>query len=168
MRFQLSLPVWLFIFTALCLALPSAALAQGAHDHTQFGRDISIGPGEQATELTCFGCSVHVRGHVEGDVTTFFGGVVVEEHGEIGGDTTTFGGDVRLDQGAKAGGDLDVFGGRIRRDPEASVGGDITNFASRVWLVLIFGLPLVVLGALAALIVWIIRRLTRPAVPAAA
>ena len=143
------------------------AFAEGSHDRTQFGHDVFVGADEQVSEVTCFGCSVHVRGHVEGDVTTFGGAIVVEEFGEVGGDTTSFGGDVRLDKDAKVQ-NLTVFGGRVRRDPQASVEGDVTTFTGSYWLFLIFGLPLLVVGAFIALIVWLIRRLTRPPMPVAA
>jgi hypothetical protein len=156
---------WLLRFL-LFLALAMPALAEGSHDRTQFGHDIVVGSDQSATEVTCFGCSVHIRGHVDSDVTTFGGSVVIERDGSVGGDTTTFGGDVRLDGGAKVK-DITVFGGRVRRDPEAQVDGDITNFAggAALWLFLVFGLPFVFLGALIALIVWLVRRFTRPSVP---
>jgi len=159
---------WLIWFP-LVGALAASAVAQGSHERTQFGHDITIGADETASEATCFGCSVHVRGRVDGDVTTFGGSVVIDRDASVGGDTTTFAGDVRLDQGAKVK-DVAVFGGRLRRDPGAEVAGDITNFAggSALWLFLIFGLPFVLLGAVIALIVWLVRRFTRPPVPVAA
>lgn len=155
--------ICLLAVAALCVP----ALADGSHDRTQFGHDIYVGPDEQVSEATCFGCSVHVRGHVDGDVTTFGGAIVVEEFGEVGGDSTSFGGDVRLDKDAKVQA-ITVFGGRVRRDPQASVEGDVTTFTGSYWLFLIFGLPLVILGAFIALIVWLIRRLIRPPMPVAA
>jgi hypothetical protein len=127
-----------------------------------------VAPGEEIGEATCFGCSVRVRGHVSGDVTTFGGSIVVEDQGAIGGDATTFGGGIRLEQQAKVGGDLTVFGGRIRRDPQASVGGDTTNFGGPGWLILVIVVPLAVLGGLIALVIFAIRRITRPSLPAAA
>jgi hypothetical protein len=159
---------WL-IWLSLVSALAVSAVAQGSHERTQFGHDITISSDESASEATCFGCSVHVRGRVDGDVTTFGGSVVVERDGAIGGDLTTFAGDVRLDGGAKAK-DIAVFGGRVRRDPDSQVAGDITNFAggAALWLFLIFGLPFVLLGAVIALIVWLVRKFTRPSVPVAA
>jgi len=164
MRFlSLRFMMCLLGITAFC----APAFAENSHDRTQFGHDIVVGPDEQVSEVTCFGCSVHIRGHVESDVTTFGGSIVVEEFGEVGSDTTSFGGDVRLDKGAKVRG-VTVFGGRVRRDPQASVEGDVTTFAGSYWLFLIFGLPFIVLGAFIALIVWFIRRLTRPPMPVAA
>lgn len=150
----------------LVLVLGAFAFADGSHDRTQFGHDVTIGADEKVAEVTCFSCSVRVRGHVDGDVTTFGGSVVVERDGFIGGDTTAFAGEVRLDGGANVK-EVTVFGGRLRRDPQASVGGDITTFGggAGLWLFIVFGLPFLVLGAFIWLIVWLIRRFTRPAVP---
>lgn len=157
-----------FLCLSFLVGLTSMAFAAASHDRTQFGRDITISSGEQVGEATCFGCSVRIRGQVEGDVTTFGGSVIVEDEGSIGGDTTTFGGSVRLENASKVRGDLTVFGGRVQRDPESQVGGDVTNFSGGFWLPLIFGLPFMVLAGLIALIVFVIRRLTRPSVPVAA
>ncbi len=150
------------------LGLP--ALAQGSHDRTQFGHDITIAADEKVSEATCFGCSVRIRGQVDGDVTIFGGSVVVEHDGVVGGDTTTFAGDVRLDGGASVKA-ITAFGGHVRRGTGASVGGDVTTFGggAALWLFLIFGLPFLILGALIALVVWLVRRRSaRPVVPVAA
>jgi len=159
---------WL-IPCSLVALLAAPVFAQGSHDRTQFGHEITVGSDEKVADVTCFGCSVRVRGHVNGDITTFGGGVVVERDAFVGGDTTIFGGDVRLDAGASVK-DVTIFGGRVRRDPQATVGGDITTFAggAALWLFIIFALPFLVLGALIALIVWLIRRSKRPVVPMAA
>ena len=151
-----------------CLALSAAVFAQGTHDRTQFGHDISIVPGEEAGDVTCFGCSVRVRGHVAADVTVFGGSVIIEDEGRVDGDATVFGGSMRLDRNAQLGGDITVFGGRVQRDPAASVGGDVTNFSGWLWMVLIFGLPLAIMGGFVVLIVWVVRRLTRPSLTATA
>jgi len=152
-----------------CLVLSATTLAQNAaSDRTQFGTDITIGPNEQIGDVNCFGCSVHVRGRVATDVTVFFGTVTIEEQGEVAGDVTEFGRGVRLDRNAKVGGDVTVFGGPVRRDAEASVGGDIADFNGTLWLVVVFGLPVVILAGIIALIIWIVRRVTRPRVTVAA
>jgi flagellar biogenesis protein FliO len=65
-------------------------------------------------------------------------------------------------------GDVTVFGGKVRRDPSATVGGEVTNMSGAGWMILIVVLPLVFLGAIIALIVWLVRRLMRPSVPATA
>ena len=158
----------LLMVVALVSLLCTAAFADGSHDRTQVGRNITIAPDEVAEDVTCFGCSVLVRGHVSSDVTAFGGSVFVEDQGVIDGDLTTFGGNILLDKGAKVSGDVTVFGGHIRRDPSASIGGDVTNMGGPGWLVLIVLIPFIVLGGFIALIVWLIRRLTRPSVAAPA
>ena len=160
------------LLVTTCLLLggwSAAAFADDPpRDRTQFGSNINVGADETLSDVTCFGCSVRVKGHVATDVTVFGGSVVIEDQGEVGGDTTVFGGDLRLDKGADVKGGLTVFGGKIRRDPGATVGGDVTNFSGVWWLFLIFGLPFVILGGLVFLLVLLIRRLLRPAIPATA
>lgn len=157
-----------FYLLVFVLGVSTAVFANSPRDRTQFGHEVIVASDEEVGEATCFGCSVRVRGRVSGDVTTFGGSVIVEQGGQIGGDTTTFGGNIRLDKLVQIKGDVTVFGGRIHRDPGATIGGDVTTFAGTIWLLVIFGLPFLVLGAFIAVLVWLIRRLLRPAIPAAA
>ena len=158
---------WLVLLLGFITTISLASFADGSHDRTQVGHNISIGPNEEVSEATCFGCSIHVRGHVSGDVTAFGGSIVLEDQAQVDGDATTFGGDLRLDKAAKVNGDATVFGGRIRRDAEATVGGDVTNMGGPGWILLIFAAPLIVFGLFVWFVVWLIRQLTRPAVPTA-
>lgn len=151
-----------------CAGISSAALADAGRDRTQVGSNITIAPGEEVGEATCFGCSIRVRGRVSGDVTAFGGSIVVEDGGQVGGDATTFGGGVRLEKEVKVRGDVTVFGGRIQRDPAATIGGDITTMGGPGWMLLIVLAPFIVFGLFVALVVWVIRRLIRPSVPATA
>jgi len=161
MRFLVACLLAAFLFS-------SAALADSKSERTQMGTNITVSPGEETGDLTCFGCSIRIQGHVYGDVTAFAGSVTVEGTGQIDGDTTTFAGGARLDKGSKIGGDLAVFGGKLRRDPEASVVGEVSAFNGAGWIIAMVALPLMLLGALLAFVIWLIRRMTRPAVPAAA
>lgn len=153
---------------ALSLPLASGtSAAEASHDRTQVGRNIVVGADEQVGDATCFGCSIRVKGHVSGDVTAFGGSIVVEDQGQINGDTTSFGGDIRLENQVKVNGDVTVFGGHIRRDPGAIIGGSVTNMSGGGWILLIFVAPFLVFGLFVWFVVWVVRRLTRPAVPAA-
>ena len=167
MRISPGLLAWLSV-CVLVAGLSSATFGESPRERTQFGHDVIVGPDEEVSEITCFGGNVRVRGHVAGEVTVFGGNVVIEEDGSVGGDTTVFGGGVRLEKTAKLGGDVTIFGGQLRRDPESQVGGDITNFSGGFWLPLMVALPLIFIGAIVALIIWLIRRLTRTGVPAPA
>lgn len=165
MGFRLRIPLTGLLFLTLVL---SSAFADNTRDRTQFGHDINVGQDESIGDVTCFGCSVRVRGHVTTDVTVFGGSVTIEDQGQIGGDATVFGGGVRLEKEARVGGDVTVFGGRVHRDVGATIGGDVTNFAGSIWLLLIFGLPVMLFAGFIALIVLLVRRLTKPSVPVAA
>jgi Polymer-forming cytoskeletal len=146
------------VILALAVAIPPA-FAKGPSDVTQFGHDIRVGGADQKVgELTCFNCSVYVRGQVGGDITTFHGNVVIDESGVVGGEVTAFLGDVRLDSGTKIGGDVTVFGGKVRRPPTAVIGGEITVFQGTIWVVLALLIPFLILAGIIALIVWLVRR----------
>lgn len=155
----------------LCFALSTGALAND-EDYTRVGHNINVKAGEQVSEATCFGCSIHVHGQVSGDVTAIGGSIVIEDQGRVGGDVTALGGDIRLAKESTSGGDVTAVGGQVRRAPEATVGGDITSMAGRGWVVAIFLAPLVFLGAFIALVVWVVMRVVqrarRPALPIAA
>ena len=78
-----------------------------------------------------------------------------------------FGGDARFDRGVGVAGEVSVFGGHIHRDPQAAIAGDVTSFGGHGWLLPILLTPIVLMGLLVALIVWIIQRIRRPSLPAA-
>ena len=130
-------------------------------EYTQFGHSIYIGPDQKAGDVTCFLCSVRVRGQVGGEITTFGGNVTLEDNASVGGDVTAFGGTVRLGPATRVGGELTIMGGRLMRDPKAQVGGDVTTFEGQGWLFVIFGLPVLIFAGIIALIVWLVQRRRR-------
>jgi cytoskeletal protein CcmA (bactofilin family) len=162
MRLRVHLWLAAMVVAATALARASAPAQDSAHDRTHFGSDITVAADEEVGDVTCFGCSVRVRGHASGDVTVFGGTVTIESKGDVDGDLTSFAGNVALEDGSEVDGDVAVFGGRVRRDPGATVDGDVTNFRGTIWAILIFGLPLVIFGAFIALIIWVIRRVVSP------
>jgi cytoskeletal protein CcmA (bactofilin family) len=165
---QVIYPRLLPVCLLLCLAFASTASARESHDRTQVGGNITVGPGEEVGDATCFGCSIRVRGHVSSDVTTFGGSVIVEDQGHVDGDVTAFAGSIRLGNQGSVKGDVTVFGGRIQRDPTATISGDVTTMGGPGWIVLILGTPLLFFALFVALIVWIVRRLLRRPMPVAA
>lgn len=160
---RLSLPSGVLCIILATAFSASPAFAKGGSDITQFGHDIRVEADQKVGEITCFGCSVHVRGQVAGDITTFGGSVILEDGGMIAGEVTSFCGDVRAGDNTRLSGDITVFGGRLRRQPSAMVAGEVTVFESRALTYLILIGPFVVLGALIALIIWLVRRNRRPA-----
>ena len=157
-----------FYALLLWIAFSMAAFAKDNPSYTQVGHNISVGPNDKVGDLTCFGCNIHIRGEVAGDVMTFGGSVTVEDQAQVGGDVSIFGGDARLDRGVRVAGDVSVFGGQIHRDPQAAIGGDLTLFGGHGWLLPILATPIVLLALLVALVVWIVQRARRPSLPARA
>jgi hypothetical protein len=156
------------VFLTLVLALSGGAFAENDPSITQFGHNINVAPNQNVSELTCFGCSIRIRGRVAGDVTVFAGNIVLEDQAQVAGEVTAFGGDVRLDREVKVAGEVTVFAGQVRRDPQATISGDVTTIGSRAWFVPMLLFPFVMLGLLIALVVWVVQRARRPALPAAA
>ncbi len=159
---------WSSSLPALCilamLAAPYASRAESNSDRFQFNHDIRIEAGEKVGDVTCIGCSIHLRGQASGDVTAIAGSVFAESGASIAGDVTAIGGNVRVESGTQVAGDLTTIGGTLRRDPQASVAGDVTTVGGGGgWIFLIFLLPLLFLGGMVALIIWLIQRSRRPA-----
>lgn len=151
----------------LVLSLSGTGFASDNPAYTQFGHNITIDPNQGAGDLTCFGCSIHVRGQVAGDVTAFGGNIVLEDPAQVAGDVTAFGGDLRIDQSVKVAGDVTVFAGQLHRDPQATVSGDVTSMGGRGWLLPMLMAPFIILGLLVAFVIWLVQRLRNPSVPAA-
>jgi len=145
------------------LALSVAAFAQKSdEDRVEFGRNINVQEGQTAGDISCFNCSVYVRGTVNGDIAVFGGRVVVE--GTVKHDIAVFWGTVRLEDGAEAGGDVAVFGGTIKKAATATIHGDTVSFG-RVWALLPVGVVVVIAWLIIALIVWLVTRNRRAPVP---
>lgn len=169
-------PGWLRYLAMVSLALATilcvGVFADDSSDRTEVGRHISIAPDQRVGEVTCFGCSVRVRGHITSDLTLFGGSVILEDRAQVDGDLTTFGGTVRLDSGAKVGGDVVVLGGRFHRAPGSSILGDVVDLDGLSWLALLVSIPLAIFGTfvtlVALLIRVLIRQVKRPTVPAIA
>jgi hypothetical protein len=151
---------------ALCVATillaPSLVAASTDPDRTQFNRDIRIEANDNVGDVTCIGCSVHVRGRVSGDVTTIAGSVFAEPGASIAGDVTAVGGSARLENGTQVAGDLTTIGGTLRRDSQATIAGEVTTIGGGGWILGIFLLPMLFLGGIVALIIWLVQRSRRP------
>jgi cytoskeletal protein CcmA (bactofilin family) len=152
---------WVLVF----LTLSTMAFARNQSERTSWGNNITIGPNEKVSDLTCFGCSIYVRGEVAGDVTVFAGSIVLEDQGQVAGDVTAFAGNIRLDPAVKVAGDVTLFGGEMRRASQATISGDVTTMGGRGWIVPILLAPFVILGLLVAFVVWLVQRARRPSLP---
>jgi hypothetical protein len=148
---------------AAFLILPVSFAAAQDHSEFQMSHDIRVDPGQETNDLSCINCSIRIQGNVKGDVFAMNGNVVLEQGAQVSGDISTIHGDVRLGQGSKVGGDIAAIAGTVRRDSQAAVGGDIASMAGAGWSLLVFIVPLMLLGGFIALIIWLIQRSRRPA-----
>ena len=151
-RYTGSIALLIFLLLAFSASVPAQS-AEG--DRVEFGRNITIEPGQSTGDISCFNCSVYVRGTANGDIAVFGGRVVVE--GKVKGDIAVFWGTVRLEEGAQTGGDVAAFGGSIRRAPTAAIRGDVVSFG-RGWILLPVLVLVVILWLLIAIIVWLVSR----------
>jgi hypothetical protein len=148
--------------------LPASAWAKDNSEVTQFSRDIRVETGQKTGELTCINCSVYVRGQVNGEVTVIHGNIMIEEGGEVTGDVTSIWGDIRVANGARIAGDVTSVAGATRVQPQASITGDRTSLEGTRWLLAIILPPLICLGLIVTLIIWLVQRSRRPPMRATA
>lgn len=164
MLFRHRFPIALLAFAALVCVLSIPAASES--DRTKVGHNITVAADEHVGDVTCFGCSIHVRGQVSGDLTAFGGSIVLEDQALVSGDATSFGGDIRLDRQVAVNGDVTALGGHVRRDSSASVGGSVTDMGGGRWILLIFCAPFIVFALFVWFVIWVVRRFTQRAVPA--
>lgn len=167
---MLKLPSFHILALAALFTLTSTAFAATNQDpdYTQIGHNVNVGAGQQVGDVTCVGCSIHIRGTISGDATTIGGSIYVEDQGQVSGDVTSVAGSIRLGSEAKVKGDATVVGGEIRRAAGAQVSGDVTSVGGTFWGIMILICPLLILGLIIALVIWLVQRNRGQAVPAAA
>ena len=150
-----------FATVAAVVVLASAYTFAANADRFQTNHDIHLDASDKAQDVTCFNCSIFVRGEVSGDVTTIGGNIILEDGAQVHGDTTSIVGDIRLGANTRTGQDVTAVVGSVRRDPGSQVTGDVTAIEGRGWLILVVVLPLVVVGAVLALVGWLVFWLVR-------
>ena len=96
----------------LC-AFPLAAQQsqRNPEDRAQFFHDINIGPNGTANVVQCFGCNVHIRGHVTGDVLTIGGSIYIS--GLVDGNAVAMGGHIESQSSGELRGHAAAIGGYV-------------------------------------------------------
>ena len=155
--FWLPLPLLL-----LAMLAPPSLHAGGKGDQVHFGNRIVVEENEQAGDVVCIGWSISMNGSC-GDVVAIGGSISV--NGAVKGDTVAVGGHVQLGQDASVSGDVVAIGGGLSRHPNAVVKGDITSQSGAPILLALVIVPLLPVILIVALIVWLVNRSRRPALP---
>src|SRR5271169_5740098 len=117
------LTVLLLLISTLCVvSTPAQTKIPPNHDRLKALKSIAIEAGETASDVQCFLCNIHVRGHVTGDIVTFGGSIFVD--GRVDGDAVAFGGRIESNSNSKIFGDAVAVGGYISRQENSAIVGD--------------------------------------------
>ncbi len=112
MHWKHILAISVLLLLLVLRALPAAALEappKNPQDRTQFFRDVVVGPNGTANVVQCFGCNVHVLGHVTGDVLTVGGSIYIS--GLVDGNALAVGGHIESQSGGELRGHAAAVGG---------------------------------------------------------
>src|SRR5271165_1852799 len=132
---------WLLLSALLfVVATPPALHAGGKGDRVQVGRSIVVEEGEEAGDVVCIGCSIHMMGTC-GDVVAVGGSITID--GTVKGDVVAVGGGMHLDENASISGDVVTVGGGLSRHPHAVVKGDISTQSGPLILLALGFVPLI-------------------------
>jgi hypothetical protein len=107
---------------ALCISTLAQTPIPPNHDRLKALKSIAIESSETASDVQCFLCNVHVRGHVTGDIVTFGGSIFVD--GRVDGDAVAFGGRIESNSNSKIFGDAVAIGGYVNRQNNSVIVGD--------------------------------------------
>lgn len=112
----------LLLISTLSIATPAQTKIPANHDRLKALKSIVIEGDETASDVQCFLCNVHVRGHVTGDIVTFGGSIFVD--GRVDGDAVAFGGRIESNSNSKIFGDAAAIGGYVNRQNNSVIVGD--------------------------------------------
>ncbi|RXS95259.1 hypothetical protein [Silvibacterium dinghuense] len=114
---------------AALTALLFCVAAHSAHaegDRVSFLHDIHVTSNEEAHDLVCFACSIHVDGPVHGDTVAFLGSI--QGNAPIDGDAVAFLGDITIGPNGHVDKDCVAFLGSVLQHEPGQVGKDVVEF----------------------------------------
>ncbi len=101
------------VFTCF-FAMVLGATATSAQERNSYLRRVTIEPGAERGSINCFGCSVVVKGDLDGEIVTIAGDVTV--YGRVRRDVVAVGGAIRLKNGAEIDEDAVAIGLAPKRE----------------------------------------------------
>jgi hypothetical protein len=135
---------------------PMQAFAKSDNDRVSIGSDITVAEDQNAGDIVCIFCSIHVRGDVSGDTVALLGSLSVDSDRKINGDAVVIGGDLNMAESAQIGGDVSVVAGDANLASGASIHGSQSILPGRLWLLVPFAPFLILIG-----IIWLIIHFVR-------
>jgi hypothetical protein len=127
--------VAVFALSILAAAAPSA---RANDDRVSFFHSINVAEGEEAHDLVCIMCSIHIDGHVHGDTVAILGSI--RSNGPMDGDAVSILGNINLGQDAHVNGDCVAVLGSVKHFTSGQIGHEVVQipFALILIPVLIF------------------------------
>src|ERR1700733_3638820 len=116
------LAVLFLMVSTLGITTPAQTKIPANHDRLKALKSIVIEADETVSDVQCFLCNIHVRGHVTGDIVTFGGSIFVD--GRVDGDAVAFGGRIESNSNSKIFGDAVAIGGYINRQNNSVIVGE--------------------------------------------
>jgi hypothetical protein len=116
------LAVLFLMVSTLGITTPAQTKIPANHDRLKALKSIAIEADETVSDVQCFLCNIHVRGHVTGDIVTFGGSIFVD--GRVDGDAVAFGGRIESNSNSKIFGDAVAIGGYISRQDNSVIVGE--------------------------------------------
>ena len=113
----------------MAFAIGAFANCAKAEKNSYF-RTVTVEPGARSESINCIGCSVIVKGDLDGEIVTIGGNVTI--FGKVRKDIVAVGGNVSLKNGAEADADVVAIGGMVEN--EGAVMAPHAEFTSLPWM----------------------------------
>jgi len=126
------------LLAVLALILVAAAVprAHADDDRVSFFKSINVPKDEEAQDVVCILCSIHIDGTAHGDTVAILGSI--RSNGPIDGDAVSILGNISLGPEARVGGDCVAILGSIRHYTNNQVGGDTVQLPLALLLIPVF------------------------------
>ena len=123
---------------ALFILAAAAPRAHANDDRVSFFHSIDVPEGEEAHDVVCIFCSIHIDGAVHGDTVAIMGSI--RSNGPMDGDAVSILGNIGLGRDAHIGGNCVAVLGSVRHYNNDQIGKDLVQipFALILIPVLIF------------------------------
>jgi hypothetical protein len=126
------------LLAVLALIFVAAAVprAHADDDRVSFFNSINVAEGEDAHDLVCIFCSIHIDGAAHGDVVSILGGI--RSNGPIDGDAVSILGNINLGRDAHIGGDCVAVLGSVRHYTSNQIGQNLVQIPFVLLLIPVF------------------------------
>ena len=123
------------LLAVLALFFVAAAVphAHASDDRVSFFSSIDVAEGEEAHDIVCIFCSIHLDGAAHGDAVAILGGI--RSNGPIDGDAVSILGNINLGRDAHIGGNCVAVLGSVRHYSNNQIGQNLVQIPLALLLI---------------------------------